>query len=97
MTIKLFDFAWGRRTKGAKMVGICETCDRMGDLFQLPGRDDSNCDECSSDIETVISFVALMKEADRAGESTDEMETQVKPIIQKLIARCAAGSQFLPC
>ncbi len=79
------------------MVGLCETCDRIGELFQLPGRDDSNCDECSTDIERVISFVALMNEANRAGESTDELEIEVKPIIQKLIARCEVGNHFLPC
>jgi hypothetical protein len=79
------------------MVGICETCDRIGDLFQLPGRDDSNCDECSANIEMVISLVALINEANRMGESVAALETEAKPIIQKLIARCVAGSQFLPC
>jgi hypothetical protein len=79
------------------MVGLCDTCDRIGELFQLPGRDDNNCDECSTDIEAVISLVALINEANRTGESVAALETEAKPIIQKLITRCMAGNQYLPC
>jgi hypothetical protein len=79
------------------MVGICETCDQVGELFRLPGRDDSNCDECSTDIEMVISLVALMNEANRTGKSLAALETVAKPIVQKLIARSEARNQLLPC
>jgi len=73
------------------MVGLCETCDRAGEVFQLPGRRDINCDVCTADIAMLISLHVLMKQANDEGESTAALETEAKPILQRLLARRKPG------
>jgi hypothetical protein len=81
----------GWEMKGVDMVGVCETCDRAGEVFQLPGRKDSNCGACTADIAMLISLHVLMKQANNEGESTAVLETEAKPILQRLLARRKPG------
>ena len=75
------------------MVGLCETCDRAGEVFQLPGRKDTNCGACTADIAMLISLHVLMKQANGEGESTAELETEAQPILRRLMARRKLGHQ----
>jgi hypothetical protein len=73
------------------VANLCDTCDRVSEVFQLPGRKDSNCVECSDDIAMLISLHALIKNATSQGESAAELETEAAPIIRRLTMRCQAG------
>jgi hypothetical protein len=70
---------------------VCDTCNRVSEVFQLPGRKDRNCNECSTDIAVVISLYPLMKNANYRPRSV-ELEHQVKPIIERLLSRCNTAS-----
>jgi hypothetical protein len=74
------------------MIGVCETCDRAGEVFQLPGREDVNCRVCTADIAMLLSLHVLMKQANGDGESTAELETEARPILHRLLARRKLGS-----
>jgi hypothetical protein len=71
---------------------LCDTCDRVTEVFQLPGRKDSNCGECSDDIAMLVSLHAQIKNACRQGESAAELETEAKPILHRLLTRCKSAS-----
>jgi hypothetical protein len=71
----------GRAKKGAAMLNDlymernvakrCEICGRVRDLFELPGRPEKFCLECSADLATVIQLSTEIGAAARAGGSTD--------------------------
>jgi hypothetical protein len=73
------------------MFGLCESCDRAGEVFQLPGRTDRNCTECTADIAMLISLHGLMKQSSWDGEITAELEIQAQPILHRLLARRKPG------
>ncbi len=45
------------------MTGTCDSCDRVAELFELPGREDKNCSECDSDISTMIVLYEALNDA----------------------------------
>jgi hypothetical protein len=70
---------------------ICETCDRVSEVFQLPGRKDRNCRECSADIAMLISLNALMN----CGQLLSaELESKAKPIIRRMLVRCTTAKSY---
>jgi hypothetical protein len=73
------------------MFGLCESCDRAGEVFQLPGRTDRNCTECTADIAMLISLHSLMRQANWDGEITAELEVQAQPILHRLLTRRRPG------
>ena len=79
------------------MVTLCDTCDRVREVFQLPGRKDNNCGECSADIAMLISLHALITKANCQGESVTALETEAVPIIHRLLRRCEFGSYAFLC
>ena len=74
------------------MTGICDTCERLGELFTLMGRKDRNCTVCSADIAMITSLYDRIKRANRERESAVELESEVKPILERLLARCGTSS-----
>ena len=73
---------------------ICETCDRLGEVFELPGRKDRNCGECSADIAMLISLHTMMKHTDGQLRSA-ELERDAKRILERLLSRrTTSGSYF---
>ena len=73
------------------MLGLCDTCDRAGEVFELPGRRDKNCGACTADIAMLLSINVLMQQANGEGESTAALETEAKPIVNRLLARRKPG------
>lgn len=70
---------------------ICETCDRVSEVFQLPGRKDRNCRECSADIAMLISLNALVN----CGQLLSaELDSKAKPIIRRLLVRCTTTRSY---
>ena len=72
---------------------ICETCDRVGEVFQLPGRKDRNCDQCSADIAVLTSLHTMMKHTDGQLRSA-ELEREAKRILERLLSRCTISGSF---
>jgi hypothetical protein len=77
------------------MLGLCETCDRAGEVFELPGRKDRNCGACTADIAMLLSINVLMNQANAERESTALLEMEAKPILSRLLARRKPGRHSL--
>jgi len=69
--------------------GTCDSCDRVSELFQLPGREDSNCSECDSDLSTMILLYEALNDAQRLGMDAGELESEVIEILLRFLERCS--------
>ena len=70
------------------MRGSCDSCDRVAELFELPGRQDKNCSECDSDLSTMILLYEALNEAERIGMDGAELENEVTEILHRFLERC---------
>ena len=70
------------------MRGSCDSCDRVAELFELPGRQDKNCSECDSDLSTMILLYEALNEAERIGMDGTELENEVIEILHRFLERC---------
>jgi hypothetical protein len=87
----------GRAKKGAAMLNDlymernvakrCEICGRVRDLFELPGRPEKFCLECSADLATVIQLSTEIGAAARAGGSTDALESELSEMSRRMLER----------
>jgi hypothetical protein len=62
---------------GRNVAKQCGLCGRIRDLFELPGRPEKLCLECSADLATVIQLSIEIGAATRAGRSTDTLESEL--------------------
>ena len=67
------------------MTGECETCGRLSELFQLPGRKDNNCAECNADISILVLLYRRLVTAE--GDHSADLEAQLVPILHKFLER----------
>lgn len=70
------------------MRGNCDSCDRVAELFELPGREDKNCSECDADISTMVLLYEALKDAKRLGVDSPELENEVIEILLRYLQRC---------
>jgi hypothetical protein len=71
------------------MIKRCETCNEISEVFQLPGRKDSNCTRCTADIVMILSLNSALKP--HVGRGVAELEGEIGPIVQRLLARFESG------
>jgi hypothetical protein len=65
----------------------CGLCGRVRDLFDLPGRPEKFCLECSADLATVIQLSTEIGAATRAGTSADTLELEVSEMSRHILER----------
>lgn len=65
----------------------CATCGRHTELFELPGKREKYCLECSADVATSILLAAEIDEAHRLGEDTGELVAEFVQMGRRLLAR----------
>lgn len=70
------------------MRGTCDSCDRVAEVFELPGREDKNCSECDADISTMVLLYEALKDAKRLGTDSTELESEVIEILLRYLQRC---------
>jgi len=63
----------------------CETCGRLSELFQLPGRSDYNCAECNLDIAKLVSLYRRLETQTDGDEAN--LKDQILTVLQRLFAR----------
>ena len=73
------------------MIGVCDSCDREAELFQLPGRKDKNCSECDSDIVTMVLIYDALNDAERRGADSLKLEDKVLEALLRFLERCGMG------
>jgi hypothetical protein len=90
-------YFFGRAKKGAAMLNDlyiernaakrCGVCGRVTDLFELPGRIEKFCLECSADFAAVILLSTEIAAATRAGRSANTLEPEVSEMSRRMLER----------
>lgn len=70
----------------------CSACGRDRELFELPGRKEKYCFECSADVATSILLAAEIDAANNSGEDTGGLVTEFLQIGRRLLARAQSQS-----
>lgn len=78
------------------MRGACDSCNRVAELFELPGRGDNNCAECDSDISTMVLLYEALNDAGRLGMDVSELENEVTEILLRFLERCSLDYRETP-
>lgn len=65
----------------------CSACGRESELFELPGRKEKYCLECSADVATSILLAAEIDAANRSGEETGGLVAEFLQTGRRLLAR----------
>jgi hypothetical protein len=76
--------------KGSSAAGSvlqCSACGRQTELFELPGRSEKYCLECSADVATSILLAAEIDAATKSGEDTGELVAEFLQMGRRLLAR----------
>lgn len=69
------------------MIGLCDTCDRLAQVIELPGRKDRNCPECNQDIATLTVLYPVLKQAQLEPEVITRLEAEIKSTMERLFSR----------
>jgi len=69
----------------------CSTCGRQAELFELPGRKEKYCLECSADIATSILLATEIDAATRSGEDKGGLVAEFVCLGRRLLARVQLG------
>jgi hypothetical protein len=75
--------------KGTEQDSIaqCSVCGRIEPLFELPGRTEKYCLECSADLATAILLSTEIDAATLAGKSTSALESEFAEISSRILER----------
>ena len=68
-------------------IGHCSLCGRVEDLFELPGRTDKCCLECSADLATAMLLTTEIDAATLAGQNTNALVSEFSEISTRLLQR----------
>ena len=74
------------------VAGQCGVCGRVRDLFELPGRPEKFCLECSADLATVIQLNTEINAATREGMSVGALESEFSEISRRILARSQSAN-----
>jgi hypothetical protein len=77
----------GPKGSSAERSLQCISCGRQSELFELPGRREKYCLECSADVATSILLSAEIDAANRLGEDTGALVAEFLQIGRRLLAR----------
>ena len=69
------------------LIGHCSLCGRVEDLFELPGRSDKCCLECSADLATAMLLTTEIDAATLAGQNTNALVSEFSEISTRLLQR----------
>ncbi len=68
-------------------IGQCSVCGHTEALFELPGRTEKYCLECSADLATAILLSAEIDAATLAGGSTNALVSEFSDISNRMLER----------
>jgi hypothetical protein len=73
------------------LSGRCSVCGHCGELFELPGRMEKYCLECSADVATAILLTTEIDAATLAGRSTGELIPEFTCIHIRMLSRAQSA------
>ncbi len=72
-------------------IAQCSVCRRIEALFELPGRTEKCCLECSADLATAILLSTEIDAATLAGRSTNALMCEFSEISSRILERCQSA------
>ncbi len=72
-------------------TGKCSVCGRAVELFELPGRIDKSCLECSADLATAILLSTEIDAATLAGRNTNALVAEFAEISGRMLDRAQSA------
>ncbi len=69
----------------------CAACGRQTELFELPGRREKYCLECSADVATSILLATEIDAATESGEDTGNLVAEFLQLGRRLLARAQSA------
>jgi len=67
--------------------GQCSVCGHHGEIFELPGRTEKYCSECSADVATAILLTTEIDAATLAGREANELVSEFALISNRILGR----------
>jgi hypothetical protein len=77
----------GPRGTEQDSIAQCSVCGRIEALFDLPGRTEKYCLECSADLATAILLSTEIDAATLAGRSTNALVSEFSEISGRMLER----------
>jgi hypothetical protein len=68
-------------------IGQCSVCGRIEELFELPGRTEACCLECSADLAASILLTTEIDAATQAGRGTNALVSEFFQISGRMLER----------
>jgi hypothetical protein len=78
---------WGPKGSAETSVVQCAVCGSQAKLFELPGRSEKYCFECSADVATSILLTTEIDAATRSGEETAALVAEFVQLGRRLLSR----------
>jgi hypothetical protein len=69
------------------LIGHCSVCGRVENLFDLPGRTEKYCLQCSADLAAAMLLTTEIDAATLAGKSTNALVSEFSEISTRLLER----------
>lgn len=73
------------------LCGCCSVCGRVTELFELPGKIDKFCLECSGDVATAILLTTEIDAATLTGRSTNALVSEFAQISSRMLERAQSA------
>ncbi len=69
------------------LIGQCSVCGRVSELFELPGRSEQFCLECSADFAASILLTAEIDAATLSGQNAEALVSEFAHISSRVLSR----------
>jgi hypothetical protein len=69
------------------LIGRCGVCGRISEIFELPGRFEACCLECSADLAAAILLTTEIDAATLAGRNAEGMVAEFGAISERMLQR----------
>jgi hypothetical protein len=73
------------------LIGHCSLCGRVQELFELPGRTEKYCLECSADLAVTILLETEIDAATSAGRNTKPLVSEFTEVSSRLLGRAQSA------
>ena len=73
------------------LSGRCSVCGHCGEIFDLPGRFEKYCLECSADVAAVILLTTEIDAATLSGTNTNDLVSEFTLISNRILDRAQSA------
>jgi hypothetical protein len=73
------------------LIGHCSFCGRVQELFELPGRGEKCCLECSADLAVSLLLETEIDAATLAGRNANPLVSEFAEVSRRLLSRAQSA------